>query len=41
VVWRYDADDWDRQIASDGKSGKLTRLEPAPRDHEGWPLDGM
>jgi hypothetical protein len=21
---RYDADDWDRQIASDAKSGKLT-----------------
>jgi hypothetical protein len=33
---RFDADEWDRQIASDAKSGKLSRLsERALRDHEG------
>ncbi len=32
---RFDADDWDRQIASDAKSGKLERLAArALRDHE-------
>jgi hypothetical protein len=32
---RFDADDWDRQIASDAKSGKLARLaERALKDHE-------
>ena len=32
---RFDADDWDRQIAADVKSGKLARLaERALRDHE-------
>jgi hypothetical protein len=32
---RFDADDWDRQIASDAKSGKLAKLaEVAVRDHE-------
>jgi hypothetical protein len=32
---RFDADDWDRQIESDVKSGKLTRLaKSALRDHE-------
>ena len=32
---RYDAELWDRQIESDTKSGKLSRLaERAIRDHE-------
>lgn len=32
---RYDADVWDRQIESDAKGGKLSRLaEQALRDHE-------
>jgi hypothetical protein len=32
---RFDADDWDRRIAADARSGKLARLaERAPRDHE-------
>ncbi len=32
---RYDADVWDRQIESDAKSGKLSRLaDRALRDHE-------
>jgi len=31
----FDADDWDRQIASDATSGKLARLaERALKDHE-------
>lgn len=32
---RFDADDWDRQIVSDARSGKLERLAArALRDHE-------
>ena len=32
---RFDADDWDRQIASDAKNGKLAQLaERSLRDHE-------
>ncbi len=32
---RFDADDWDRQIASDVKRGRVARLaEHALRDHE-------
>jgi hypothetical protein len=32
---RFDADDWDRQIASDAKNGKLARLaERALKDHK-------
>jgi hypothetical protein len=32
---RFDADDWDRQIDADAKTGKLARLaERALRDHQ-------